>query len=178
MTPTGNCSLSNLSHKIKLTLDNNRTKKKLEDLPNQKISINLGGDKKKAIKPTSIVNEKTPPSLKNSIKPVVLDQQLFKQFKNKEFKKIDLHGLTVDEAHQSLIAYLKSNYNKENFLHIVITGLGNKSSGEEFFTGKIRKQFPFWLETELFQKFVKCYCPCKIQHGGLGAFYIKLKSKV
>ena len=58
----------------------------------------------------------------------------------------------------------------------MITGLGNKSLGGEFFTGKIRKQFPLWLETELFQKYVKSYCPCKIQHGGLGAFYIKLKT--
>ena len=60
--------------------------------------------------------------------------------------------------------------------HIVITGLGNKSQGEDFFTGKIRKQFPQWLETEPFQQIVKSYSPCKIKHGGLGAFYIKLRN--
>ena len=59
----------------------------------------------------------------------------------------------------------------------VVTGLGNKTNGEEFFTGKIRKQLPFWLDTEKFQFMIKSYSPCKIQHGGLGAFYIKLKSK-
>ena len=59
----------------------------------------------------------------------------------------------------------------------MITGLGNKSEGEEFFTGKIRKQFPQWLETEPFQKIVKSYSPCKIKHGGLGAFYVKLRVK-
>ena len=53
----------------------------------------------------------------------------------------------------------------------------NKSSDGEFFTGKIRKKFPLWLETEYFQQYIKSYCPCKIQHGGLGAFYIKLKIK-
>ena len=31
--------------------------------------------------------------------------------------------------------------------------------------------------TDAFKKFVKSYSPCKIQHGGLGAFYVKLKSK-
>ena len=90
---------------------------------------------------------------------------------------MDLHGLTVDHAHQKLIEYFKTNYLKKNLFHIIVTGLGNKTDGEEFFTGKIRKQFPFWLDTERFQFMVKSYSPCKIHHGGLGAFYVKLKSK-
>ena len=110
-------------------------------------------------------------------KAVSYDQQLFKQFKNSTYSKIDLHGHTVDEAHQALTQYIKKNFNQKKLLHIVITGLGNKSSDGEFFTGKIRKKFPLWLETEYFQKYIKSYCPCKIQHGGLGAFYIKLNIK-
>ena len=163
-----------MSHKIKLDLNSSNS---LEDLPNQKISISLG---KKAEKNKKLSPEKKIPSpniVKNQIKPVVLDQQLFKQFKKETFQKIDLHGHTVDEAHQALSAYLKNNYNKKNLLHIVITGLGNKSDGDGFFTGKIRKQFPLWLETAFFQNLVKSYSPCKIQHGGLGAFYIKLRVK-
>ena len=70
-----------------------------------------------------------------------------------------------------------TNYLKKNLFHIIVTGLGNKAEGGEFFTGKIRKQFPFWLDTEKFQFMVKSYSPCKIQHGGLGAFYVKLKFK-
>ena len=62
--------------------------------------------------------------------------------------------------------------------HFFKTGYdGNKTDGDEFFTGKIRRQFPFWLDTEKFQFMIKSYSPCKIQHGGLGAFYVKLKSK-
>jgi DNA-nicking Smr family endonuclease len=110
-------------------------------------------------------------------KAVSYDQQLFKQFKNSTYSKIDLHGHTVDEAHQALTQYIKKNFNQKKLLHIVITGLGNKSSDGEFFTGKIRKKFPLWLETEYFQQYIKSYCPCKIQHGGLGAFYIKLNIK-
>ena len=110
-------------------------------------------------------------------KAVSYDQQLFKQFKNSTYSKIDLHGHTVDEAHQVLTQYVKKNFNQKKLLHIVITGLGNKSSDGEFFTGKIRKKFPLWLETEIFQKYIKSYSPCKIQHGGLGAFYIKLNNK-
>ena len=163
-----------MSPKIKLEIN---SKKSLEDLPNEKISISLNSKKsKKPNKPNTTetltnpkhTNQKTP-------KTVTLDQQLYKQFKNTSFQKLDLHGHTVDEAYQNVLSYFKTNFKKKNLLHIVITGLGNKSQGEEFFTGKIRKQFPQWLDTEPFQQIVKSYSPCKIKHGGLGAFYVKLR---
>ncbi|MFL2514931.1 MAG: Smr/MutS family protein [Alphaproteobacteria bacterium] len=165
-----------MSPKIKLNI---HSEKSLEDLPNEKISISLNT--------TQPNNQKKPEQLqiphnKKQIeqqisKTVILDQQLYKQFKNNLFQKVDLHGHTVDEAFQKVQSYLKINFKKKNLLHIVITGLGNKSQGEEFFTGKIRKQFPQWLETEPFQQIVKSYSPCKIKHGGLGAFYVKLRAK-
>ena len=163
-----------MSPKIKLQIN---SKKSLEDLPNEKISISLNT---KQSNKSKILNQSETPinqklTEKKILKKVILDQQLYKQFKNKSFQKIDLHGLTVDEAYQKVFSYLKINFNKKNLLHIVITGLGNKSQGEEFFTGKIRKQFPQWLDTEPFQQIVKSYSPCKLKHGGLGAFYIKLR---
>ena len=163
-----------MSPKIKLEI---LSKKSLEDLPNEKISISLNSKQSKKTK-----NPDTSETLSNSkqidkktLKTVILDQQLYKQFKNNSFQKIDLHGHTVDEAYQIVLSYLKTNSKKKNLFHIVITGLGNKSQGEEFFTGKIRKQIPQWLDTEPFQQIVKSYSPCKIKHGGLGAFYIKLR---
>ena len=165
-----------MSPKIKLEIN---SKKSLEDLPNEKISLAL--NMKKANKPKNTDQLHIPNEQKHTkqktLKIVTLDQQLYKQFKSNSFQKIDLHGHTVDEAYQKVYSYLKSNFKKKNFLHIVITGLGNKSEGEEFFTGKIRKQFTQWLETEPFQQIVKSYSPCKIKHGGLGAFYIKLRVK-
>ena len=165
-----------MSHKIKFNLSNKKNKKQLEDLPNEKISISIGGAIVNTNKVDKLENQKLIPK-KNLTKAVLLDNDLYKQFKNNQFSKIDLHGLTVDLAHQKLIQYFKTNYLKKNLFHIIETGLGNKAEGEEFFTGKIRKQFPFWLDTEKFQFMVKSYSPCKIQHGGLGAFYVKLKFK-
>ena len=165
-----------MSPKIKLEIN---SKKSLEELPNEKISISLDtkkSNKQKNANQLQITNNKKNTD-KKILKIVTLDQQLYKQFKNTSFQKVDLHGHTVDEAYQKVYSYLKSNFKKKNLLHIVITGLGNKSEGEEFFTGKIRKQFPQWLETEPFQQIVKSYSPCKIKHGGLGAFYIKLRVK-
>ena len=165
-----------MSHKIKFNLSIHKNKKQLEEQPNEKISISIGRPKAYTKKVDKLENNK-PITKKNFIKSVLLDNNLFKQFKNNQFSKIDLHGLTVDQAHQKLIEYLKINYKKKKLLHIIITGLGNKTAGEEFFTGKIRKQFIFWLDTEKFQLIIKSYSPCKIHHGGLGAFYVKLKSK-
>ena len=60
--------------------------------------------------------------------------------------------------------------------------LKNKFSSLEYVVGhheyRCFEKTPLWLEKEIFQKYVKAFCPCKIQHGGLGAFYLKLKSKV
>ena len=165
-----------MSHKIKFNLSNHKNKKQLEDHPNEKISISIGGSKVSTNKLDKLENQKLTPK-KNLTKVVLVDSNLYKQFKNNQFSKIDLHGLTVDLAHQKLIQYFKTNYLKKKLFHIVVTGLGNKAVDGEFFTGKIRKQFPFWLDTEKFQSMVKSYSPCKIQHGGLGAFYVKLKSK-
>ena len=165
-----------MSHKIKFNLNQKQNKKPLEEQPNEKISISINSSRenKNKIENIDIKNTK---AKKIFVKPVLLDTNLHKQFKNHHFSKIDLHGLTVDQAYQKLIEYFSINYNKKNLFHIVVTGLGNKTNGEEFFTGKIRRQFPFWLDTEKFQFMIKSYSPCKIQHGGLGAFYIKLKSK-
>ena len=172
----GSFFLLNLSHKIKFNLNQGQNKKSLEEQPNEKISISINSSRETKEKIENIDN-KNIKAKKIPVKPVLLDNNLYKQFKNHHFSKIDLHGLTVDQAHQKLIEYFSINYKKKNLFHIVVTGLGNKTNGEEFFTGKIRRQFPFWLDTEKFQFMIKSYSPCKIQHGGLGAFYIKLKSK-
>ena len=172
----GSFFLLNLSHKIKFNLNKQQNKKSLEEQPNEKISISIGGPIEKKKKSDNLDKKST--KIKEIFsKPVLLDNNLYKQFKNQHFSKIDLHGLTVDQAYQKLIEYFSVNYKKKNLFHIVVTGLGNKTNGEEFFTGKIRRQFPFWLDTEKFQFMIKSYSPCKIQHGGLGAFYIKLRSK-
>ena len=165
-----------MSHKIKFNLNQQQNKKPLEEQPNEKISISINSSRETKKKIENIDN-KNIKAKKILVKPVLLDANLHKQFKNHHFSKIDLHGLTVDQAHRKLIEYFSINYKKKNLFHIVVTGLGNKTNGEKFFTGKIRRQFPFWLDTEKFQFMIKSYSPCKIQHGGLGAFYIKLKSK-
>ena len=143
-----------MSHKIKFNLNQGQNKKSLEEQPNEKISISINSSRENKNKIENIDN-KNNKAKKIFVKPVLLDANLHKQFKNHHFSKIDLHGLTVYQAHQKLIEYFSINYKKKNLFHIVVTGLGNKTNGEEFFTGKIRRQFPFWLDTEKFQFMIK-----------------------
>ena len=163
-----------MSPKIKIKINSYEL---LEELPNEKISISLSlkhsNIRKKSYQLKTLNNQKQ--IEQQTQETVTFDLQLYKQFKNNSFQKIDLHGYTVDNAYQKVSSYLNINFKKKNLLHIVITGLGNKSQDEEFFSGKIRKQFPKWLETKSFQRVVKSYSPCKIKHGGLGAFYVKLR---
>ena len=87
-----------MSPKIKLEIN---SKKSLEDLPNEKISISLNSKQSKKLKKLdtseTLTNRKQIDQ--KTAKTVILDQQLYKQFKNNSFQKIDLHGHTVDEAY-------------------------------------------------------------------------------
>ena len=93
--------------------ENKKYKKQLEDQPNEKISISIGGAIVNTNKSDKLENQKLIPK-KNLTKVVLLDNNLYKQFKNNQFSKIDLHGLTVDLAHKKLIQYFKTNYLKKN----------------------------------------------------------------
>ena len=95
-----------MSHKIKFNLSNKKNKKQLEDQPNEKISISIGGAIVNTNKVDKLENQKLI-TKKNLTKAVLLDNNLYKQFKNNQFNKLDLHGLTVDLAHQKLIQYFK-----------------------------------------------------------------------
>ena len=90
-----------MSPKIKLEIN---SKKSLEDLPNEKISISL--NTKQAKKQRKADQLQIPNNQKHTkkeiLKIVTLDQQLYKQFKNTSFQKVDLHGHTVDEAYQKV----------------------------------------------------------------------------
>lgn len=188
MTLTGSYFLLKLSHKIKITLKDNITNsQKSHEKTVDKISINLGeDDKKNSIHDGSyeaLVNKIKHTDKKiNSVliekrnKNVLIDKELYKKFKKNNFSRLDLHGCTLENAKTTVMNYCEINFKNKNSLHIIITGLGNKPNQKEFFSGKIRNAFTQWIKEDSIQRFVYSYHPCKIQHGGLGAFYVKLRS--
>ena len=70
-----------MSHKIKFNLNKQQNKKSLEEQPNEKISISINSSRETKEKIENIDN-KNIKAKKILVKPVLLDANLYKQFKN------------------------------------------------------------------------------------------------
>ncbi len=83
--------------------------------------------------------------------------------------RIDLHGMTQDEAFRALTRFLAAakRTGKRNLL--VITGKGKISTG-----GVLRKNLPLWLEGDAR---ILALTPAAPKDGGGGAFYIRLRKE-
>ena len=77
-----------MSHKIKFNLSNKKNKKQLEDQPNEKISISIGGAIVNTNKVDKLENHKLV-TKKNLTKAVLLDNKHYKQYKNNQISKKD-----------------------------------------------------------------------------------------
>ncbi len=102
-----------MSHKIKITFKDNKTKihKNQKELVH-KISINLGEEKKEVtnlkdnyeelLQKTIFTEQSLKPQIsKTSSKNVLNDKELHKLFKKNNFSKLDLHGQTLESAKKS-----------------------------------------------------------------------------
>ncbi|MBN9045141.1 MAG: Smr/MutS family protein [Rhizobiales bacterium] len=87
--------------------------------------------------------------------------------------RIDLHGLTQNEAHGLLYGFL-SDAHARGLRHVmVITGKG-RSFGSE---GILRQAVPHWFSTPLFRLLVSAYDDAARHHGGHGALYVRLRRR-
>jgi DNA-nicking Smr family endonuclease len=85
--------------------------------------------------------------------------------------RLDLHGLTRDQARSRLVRFLFTCQNQGYTWVLVITGKGNISTSR----GILKDLVPQWLEDPALQAFVSGYTVAKPLHGGGGAFYVRLK---
>lgn len=86
--------------------------------------------------------------------------------------ELDLHGLTRDEALESLAYFITGAYNRGQKAVLVITGKGNNSPGEPVLVGAVAG----WLR-ERGKGMVAEFAPAPRQMGGSGAFVVFLKDK-
>lgn len=89
--------------------------------------------------------------------------------------RIDLHGMTVDEAHTALIAFVLSRQARGNRLVLVITGKGKGEGPAPVERGVLRRQVPHWLSLPPLAGAVMDVTPAHRRHGGEGAFYVYLR---
>ena len=92
--------------------------------------------------------------------------------------RIDLHGMTVAEAHSALIAFVLRAQGAGLRLVLVITGKGKTGSDPGNGTGRggvLRQQVPHWLRLNPLGPHVLQVAEAHVSHGGSGALYVYLR---
>jgi DNA-nicking Smr family endonuclease len=118
-----------------------------------------------------------------SNKEKVLDKEIyFKNSTNKEtVKKIDLHGLSLENANRTIDGFINKCFQKKVAKIIVITGKGLRSdNASNPYVSKdlsiLKYSVPEFIESNIdLMKMIYKITDAKIEDGGSGAFYIYLK---
>ena len=114
--------------------------------------------------------------------PVKMDAKSYKTMQRGKLKpegRIDLHGMTVAQAHPALISFIMTAQANGKRLVLVITGKGGKR--EELGAiapqrmGALKRQVPIWLTMAPVSSAVLQVTESHIKHGGVGAYYVYLR---
>lgn len=92
--------------------------------------------------------------------------------------RIDLHGMTLDQAHPALIRFILSSQASDRRLVLVITGKGKPGTDHGFVPvqrGILRRNVPLWLTMPPLAQAVLQVTTAHISHGGSGALYVYLR---
>ncbi len=92
--------------------------------------------------------------------------------------RIDLHGLTLAEAHPDLIHFILSAHAQGLRLVLVITGKGKIKDDYGPIPqrmGALRHQVPQWLRLSPLGPMVLQVTEAHLRHGGAGAYYVYLR---
>ncbi len=113
--------------------------------------------------------------------PVNMDNKSFAKMKRGKLKpeaRIDLHGMTMAEAHPELAAFILGSQSMGRRLVLVITGKGkDRDDGGPIPTrhGILRHQVPQWLALPPLSQAILQVTPAHLKHGGHGAYYVYLR---
>jgi DNA-nicking Smr family endonuclease len=88
--------------------------------------------------------------------------------------RIDLHGLTRDEASTVLEHFIEKAYSEGKRMLLVITGKGYKS---KYNKSVLKQELPHWLNRANLHGKILRFSTAQPKHGGDGAYYILLKRK-
>lgn len=94
--------------------------------------------------------------------------------------RIDLHGMTLSEAHPELIRFILNAQSAGMRLVLVITGKGKR--GQDIGPipqrmGVLRHQVPHWLRLPPLGPAVLQVSEAHLKHGGSGAYYVYLRRR-
>lgn len=113
--------------------------------------------------------------------PVNMDAKSYGKMTRGKLKpeaRLDLHGMTMAEAHPELIAFILGAQAVGKRLVLVITGKG-KDRDEGYAIpvrhGVLRHQVPQWLALPPLAQAILQVTPAHLKHGGQGAYYVYLR---
>lgn len=143
--------------------------------------------------PTFRLGEKAPmtrrhdlqPSLSESLQaaPLQMDAKAFGRMTRGKLTpeaRIDLHGLTLAEAHPELIRFILNAQGAALRLVLVITGKGKRGTDHGPIPqrmGALRHQVPQWLRLPPIGHAVLQVAEAHLKHGGSGAYYVYLRRR-
>ncbi|MDC1255375.1 Smr/MutS family protein [Paracoccaceae bacterium] len=110
-----------------------------------------------------------------------MDQKALKKLKKGKFTpeaKLDLHGLTSEQAHRVLMPFIINSYKQNKRLVLVITGKGEKNNDNAYGSsslGVLKKKVPQWLRLQPVNDCILDFVEAHQKDGGSGALYVYLK---
>lgn len=115
--------------------------------------------------------------------PIRMDHGAFRKMQRGKIKpegRIDLHGMTLSQAHPVLIRFILDAYDDGKRLVLVITGKGKDRDTPDpipIRRGILRHQVPGWLHAPPLGAVVLDIREAHQRHGGGGAYYVYLKKR-
>ncbi|WP_068116149.1 Smr/MutS family protein [Tropicimonas marinistellae] len=116
--------------------------------------------------------------------PVRMDRKTFGKMKRGKLRperKIDLHGMTLAQAHPALSRFLISAHADGCRLVLVVTGKGSRNHDDggpiPMPRGVLRNQVPQWLRMAPLASLVLQVSDAHQSHGGSGAYYVYLSRR-
>ncbi|MEJ6396609.1 Smr/MutS family protein [Yoonia sp. 208BN28-4] len=113
--------------------------------------------------------------------PVQMDAKSYGKMTRGKIKpegRIDLHGMTVSEAHPELVGFILNAFAAGKRLVLVITGKGkDRDDGGPIPVrqGVLRHQVPQWMALPPLKGVILQVTPAHFRHGGHGAYYVYLR---
>lgn len=114
--------------------------------------------------------------------PLRMDAGTFGKLKRGKLRpeaRIDLHGMTLAEAHPALTSFILGSRARGRRLVLVITGKGRLTDDLAPMparAGRLRHDVPRWLALPPLAGAVLQVAPAHRRHGGEGALYVYLRT--
>lgn len=113
--------------------------------------------------------------------PLQMDRKAYTKMKRGKLDpegRLDLHGMTLEQAHPRLNGFIMNAYSSGKRLVLVITGKGKSKEDigpipQRF--GVLKHQVPQWLQQGALKPIVLQVATASQKHGGSGAYYVFLR---